>query len=142
MADASYVQTDFRGGLWSETAQGRSNLEVYKTALNECLNAYPMEEGAWTRRMGFRRINITRNGVKGGRLLPFRFGRDQAYQIELTPGKLRLVAGLTHVRDESAASGKRPVLTITKTTPAKVRVPELPWANGDTVQFDITSDPP
>jgi len=142
MADASYVQTDFRGGLWSETAQGRSNLEVYKTALNECLNSYPMEEGAWTRRMGFRRINNTRNGVKGGRLLPFRFGKSQAYQAELTPGKLRLVAGLTHVRDESDASGKQRVITINKATPAKVRVPDLNWSDGDTVMFDITSDPP
>lgn len=139
MPNTSFVQTDFRGGIWSPSSQGHIDLPIYKTAMNECLNSTPMEEGAWTRRPGFRYIAHTRNGQKG-RLLPFRFSRSQAYQAELTPLKLRFVVGLTLLRDEPEKPG---VVSINQATPAKVKTTDITgWANGDTVMFNITSDPP
>ncbi len=141
MANTSFVQTDFRGGIWSLSSQGRIDLPMYKTAMNECLNSMPMEEGAWTRRPGFRYVVHTRGGVSG-KLLPFRFSRSQAYQAELTPLKLRFVVGLTLLRD-ATDDGERGVLNISHgAAQAKVRVADLPWANGDTVMFNITSDLP
>lgn len=134
----SFVQTDFRGGIWSLSSQGRMDLSIYKTAMNECLNSMPMEEGAWTRRPGFRYIAHTKGGQKG-RLLPFRFSRSQAYQAELTPLKLRFIVGLTLLRDEPE---KPIVVSIDNATPAKVKVTDLQWANGDTVMFNIDAVPP
>jgi len=46
MGNASFVQTDFRGGIWSSSAQGRMNLDTYKTGMNESLNGMPMENGS------------------------------------------------------------------------------------------------
>lgn len=138
MPNTSFVQTDFRGGIWSPSSQGRIDLPICKTAMNECLNSTPMEEGAWTRRPGFRFINIPRRG-QTGKLLPFRFSRSQAYQAELTPGFLRFIVGLTLLRDEP----EEPiVVSINSATPAKVRVTSLPWSNGDTVMFNIDAVPP
>ena len=138
MPSFSYVQTDFRGGIWSASSQGRMDSPLYKTALNECLNSLPQEDGSWTRRPGFRYIAHTKGGVTG-RLLPFRFGRSQAYQAELTPGYLRFAVGLTLLRDEPETPI---VVNIDTATPAKVKVSLLEWANGDTVMFNINSIPP
>lgn len=141
MSVSSFVQTDFRGGLWSPSSQGRMDLPVYKTALNECLNSTPMEDGSWTRRPGFRFIAYPKGGVNG-KMLPFRFSRSQAYQAILTPGYLRFAVGLTLLQDVTTASGEQRVVKVSKATPAVVKVPAINWSNGDTVIFNIVSDPP
>lgn len=138
MPSASFVQTDFRGGIWSPTAQGRTTLEEYKTALNVCLNAMPLEQGAWTRRPGFRYIGMTRYGLPAV-LRPFRYSRTQAYQAELTALKLRFVAGLTHLLEEDTEAK---VMSISLDTPAKVHVSDMTgWANGDVVMFEEPAVP-
>lgn len=141
----SYTQTDFRGGVWSEQAQGRLNDERWKTAMNYSLNAWVAETGAWTRRPGLRLLHHTRKGRKAF-LLPFQFGRDQAYQAEFTAGKLRFFAGLDLVRDAGTdgVGGDPSVIMISSDTPAKVLLNEIPdnWVVGDTIIFNITTLPP
>ena len=53
MGTAEFVQTNFTGGEWSKTAQGRFDLPAYRTAMYASLNGLPLEQGAWTRRPGF-----------------------------------------------------------------------------------------
>ena len=94
MADASSLQTSFHGGEWSPNAQGRADDKAYREAMNVCLNGYPMEAGAWTRRQGFRFCAPTRNG-QAGWLLPFAFAQNDPYNMEFTNQFLRLFSGPT-----------------------------------------------
>ncbi len=136
MANASFVQTDFRGGIWSTSAQGRMNLDTYKMGMNESFNGMPMENGSWMRRPGFRYIGETRYGTTAV-LKEFRFSKTEAYQAEFTSGFLRFIAGLTHVRDETT---KPTVFSISTDNPAIVtaNIPAT-WATGDVVIFGINT---
>jgi hypothetical protein len=62
MGRASYLQASFLGGEYSQAAQGRIDLPTYRTALNVCLNAIPIESGAWQRRGGTQHCGLTRGG--------------------------------------------------------------------------------
>lgn len=139
MGAFSYLQGDFRGGLWSAEAQGRMVDEKWKTAMNVCLNGFPVETGAWTRRPGFRYVQHTRRGQKA-LLRPFRFGRDQAYQIEFTDGKMRFHVGLGLLmdeRDEPAVIG----ITNELNAPAIVAISAIPeyWNEGVSIIFNIAT---
>ena len=136
MGNASFVQTDFRGGIWSSSAQGRMNLDTYKTGMNESLNGMPMENGSWMRRPGFRFIGETRYGAKAV-LKDFRFSQSEAYQAEFTAGFLRFVVGLSHVRDETSLPT---VISISTANPAVVTADPLTgWVSGDVVMFGINT---
>lgn len=67
MADAnsSTQQSSFLGGEWSPDAQGRIDSPTYRTALNRSENGMPVEEGAWKRRSGRRRLGDTYLGAPG-----------------------------------------------------------------------------
>jgi hypothetical protein len=61
---AAWNQGDFRGGEWSKRAQGRVSDPAYRTALNLCRNAYPLEDGNWSRRTGFRHLGYSHRGYQ------------------------------------------------------------------------------
>lgn len=139
MTNASFVQSSFLGGEWSPLAQGRVADPAYKHAMNVCLNGYPVEPGAWTRRQGFRYLAHTRGGAAAV-LRDFDFTTTQPYQLEFTAGFVRFFAGLSLVttQDTLVLDG------ITGDTPGVVvSVNTIPadWANGDTVIFGIDSEP-
>lgn len=137
MPNASYVQSDFRGGVWTSSAQGRLSDERYKTALASSTNALALEAGAWGRRSGFRYIAYPRRGNKAY-LRRFRFNVEEAYQAELTDGHLRFIAGLDLVLD---ATFTMRVITIDTQTPCRVYVNDVgTLANGDIVIFNINVD--
>src|ERR1043166_1390863 len=92
MADSSYMRYSFLGGERSKSAQGRADLPDYTTALNSCLNSFPIETGAWTRRPGFRHLTPTRGGA-AGRVIPFDFKQRFPYVLEFTDGFLRFFSG-------------------------------------------------
>ena len=143
----SFVQTLFFGGEWSKQAQGRMQEPAYKTGLNVCLNAYPLEEGAWIRRAGFRYLAHTK-GALSGRLMGFDFKVSQPYQAEFTDGFLRFYFGLNLL---PVVSQELDIQSISTATPAVVKcTTSLPttggptgagWATGDTVIFHINSNP-
>lgn len=95
---SSNVQTSFRGGEWSPYAQGRAELEPYRTAMNVCVNGIPIEQGAWIRRPGTLYAATTRNGVAGV-LRSFHFTQGSPYTIEFTPGWMRFFAGYSLVTE-------------------------------------------
>ncbi len=140
MVDASFVQTAFFGGEWSEVAQGRMDLPQYKVGMNLCTNYYPVESGALYRRQGFRFLHHTRRG-EAAKLRAFDFTVTQPYQLEFTDAKLRFTAGLAFVHP---VDGELPIVSISSATPAVVTVgKDLPsdWATGDDIIIDIAQLP-
>jgi hypothetical protein len=88
MGRASYLQASFLGGEFSQAAQGRTDLPTYRTALNVCLNAIPIESGTWQRRGGTQNCGLTRGGL-AAKLIGFDFEQPFPYQIEVSAGFFR-----------------------------------------------------
>jgi hypothetical protein len=130
MADASFAQTSFLGGLWSKYAQGRWDRPDYRTAMNECLNLLPMEQGACTRRPGTQFASTTRNG-QAGRIISFDFEQAAPYTVEFTAGFLRFRVGPTLV----STNDDQAVASITLDNPVKVNTGTHGWASGNSVMF-------
>lgn len=140
MVSSSFVQTSFLGGEWSPLAQGRMTDPAYKTGMDRCYNAFPTEEGAWVRRSGSRYLAHTRHGAQAV-VRSFDFSIVQPYQLEFTAGYLRFFAGLAAVT--TTDSDGVYVKDITTETPARVILNKIPagWANGDTVIFELSTNP-
>ncbi len=136
MAAAKYLQTSFLGGEWSKTMQGRSDRADYRSAMNLCRNAVPVEEGAVVRRPGTRQAGITRNG-EAGKLVQFHFSQAHPYLLELTNEHARLYNGLG-----IATSNTKTVSSVSSTTPAVITTSTSHgYATGDQVVFRLIGDP-
>ncbi len=59
------TRSNFLGGEWSPSAQGRIDLPAYDTSLAISYNGYPIEEAAWTKRGGSMLVGQTKNGYYG-----------------------------------------------------------------------------
>lgn len=131
MADATYAVPNFLGGEISDFAQGRFDKPDYRVSLNICLNAYPIEIGAWTRRPGTMHGGTTRGGAPG-RTIKFDFEQAAAVTLEFTDGYLRFRDGamLLSTNDEQAVVG------ISTDNPAKVTTAAHGWTGTIAVQFE------
>jgi hypothetical protein len=65
MGASNPTQYTFQQGEVSPWAQGRIDLPTYRQSMNLCLNSFPTEEGAWTRRPGFFDVGYTYKGYAG-----------------------------------------------------------------------------
>lgn len=116
MADASYLQTSFLGGEWSPLIQGRMDDNRYRSGMNVCRNTIPIEEGSGARRPGTRLIGPTRKGAVGV-LRSFDFAQSHPYNLELTPGHLRLQANGSMV---TIASTQNVITALNTANPVQV----------------------
>ena len=136
MARASFMQTNFLGGLWSKLFQGRVDNPNYKSAMNACLNGYPIEEGAWLRRSGSRLMAPTFKGLQG-RLYPVAFTTAAPYQTEWTDdgtnGYLRFFNSnyLVCTEEVNFMAG----LSTAKPAVLTLQSPVVGWATGDEIAF-------
>ncbi len=131
MASASFTQTSFLGGEWSQKAQGRVDRFAYKSAMNVCENGLPVETGAWVRRPGTRLAAHSKNGSVA-RLLSFEFQQNEPYTIELTRGFARFYQGENIVFTNDSQT----VSSISTASPAVVTTTSAHgWVTGDTVMF-------
>jgi hypothetical protein len=133
MPGISNAQTDFRGGLWSPSAQGRFDDPRYKTALNESFNGFPVQEGRWNRRPGFRVANHTR-GYQPALLHPLSVIAAPSHALEFTSGHMRLFQGANIVMDDerqvvSSFSTANPTVCTTSA--------QHGWNNGDGIIFRV-----
>lgn len=96
MPQATYQQTDFIGGEWTKSAQGRSDEPRYKSAMRLMRNAMPSEQGAYTRRSGTLGIIPTRNR-QYARLMAMESTSALPYVMEFTDGSLRFIFGTSPV---------------------------------------------
>lgn len=131
MAAATNLQTSFLGGEWSPYAQGRASDKEYPMAMNQCLNGYPVEAGAWVRRQGTRFCATTRYGQPGW-LQPFWFSDNAPYTMEFTNQILRFYNGPNLV----CTNDVQTVLGISGATPAVVQTATAHgWSSGQMVIF-------
>lgn len=134
MPDASFIQTNFLGGEWSLSFQGRMDDPRYKSGMNVCRNGIPIEEGSWSRRSGSRWAAPTRFG-QDGVLRRFAFKQSQPFTMEFTDLHLRFFSGPALVKEL-----KNYVTSITSANPVVFGTANTHgFSVGDEVQFDFAS---
>ncbi len=127
---ASNVQSSFLGGEWSKSSQGRYDLPGYATAMAQCVNGVPTENGAWVRRSGTKNLGHTHLGNEA-KLVPFDFIARSPYHLEFTEGYLRFIDDDGLVTNLSAT-----VTGISTATPPVVTTSAAHgFTTGDTVIF-------
>ena len=139
---SSYLQTSFLSGEWSPFYQGRADKKGYKSAMNVCRNSFPLEEGTWVRRPGFRMLTPAAFGAdtSQSRVYPVAFTEDQPIDVVFQDGVLAFLYGnaplltpglpaITSISTDNPA-----ILTLTANT--------YNWAAGDTVVFLFDSTVP
>lgn len=130
MARTSFLQNSFLGGEYAPFYQGRSNAPEYYQALNLCLNYLPTDEGALTRRPGFRFSAEARHPT-AVRIIPFATSDGDTFVCEFTPGVLRL-----HTGGRLRTLAPRDVANISSANPAVVETASAHGlTTGDTVVF-------
>ena len=138
MAKASFTQSAFLGGEWSQTAQGYINDPKYKVALSLCLNYIPGAAGELYRRSGTETACPTYAGLPG-RVVQFDIKDAVPTMMEFTNFNVRFITGtkLNTTNDQQTVS------SISTANPAKVTTGTHGWATGDQVQFNAlgTVDP-
>jgi hypothetical protein len=144
LPDISYVQSDFSAGEWSPAFRGRISDKEYTSALTQCLNYIPNQEGSLSPRSGFKRVGFTQYGEKA-KLLPFRFSYYEPYVAEFTPSFLRFWANGLLVKDifvgiVNTVVGDPPTFTLVDPnyTFTDDFIPPS-WADGDSVFINITN---
>lgn len=138
MAQATFTHESFVGGEWSLTAQGAITDPKYRTAMTRCLNYFPTESGALTRRPGSRHVAATYQGLPG-RVVSFDIKESYPYTMEFTSGNLRFI------NDTRLATTNDPqtVTAISTANPAVCTTGTHGWSSGDQVYFTTlgTADP-
>lgn len=133
MGDSTFLQQDFRGGKWSPYYQGQIENPDYRKSMNVALNVLPTEEGAATRRPGFRYIAATRGGQPAA-IRRFAFAASLPYDIEFTAGHMRFTSGNNLVLEPTTQN----VTSISGADPAAVGTAGAHnWSTGDEVQFAL-----
>lgn len=135
MGETSYLQTSFLGGEWSQTYQGRMDDPHYRTAMSVCLNAFPTEQGAWTRRGGSRFLATTR-GANNGRVIKFDISETLPYVMEFTDAFLRFYGSSGNNVGLITTNDAQTITSISTANPTVVAT-ALPhgWATGNTVML-------
>lgn len=82
MAKASVLQPGFSSGEWSPTAQGRTDSERARAALDTVSNYLPKTQGPLVRRPGTKRAADVSDPSKPPALLEFKFSQLQNYILE------------------------------------------------------------
>ena len=136
MARSSYLQTSFLAGEWSPFFQGRADKKEYKSAMNVCRNSFPLEEGTWVRRPGFRLIAPCQFGgaiFSQSRVYPVEFTEDQPIDLVLQDGRIGFLYGnapllTTGIPTLDGISTSNPALLTLATNAYN-------WQAGDEVMF-------
>lgn len=140
MGDSSFIQHSFLGGEWSAYAQGRSDLPAYRTALNQCQNAIPVEESSCVRRPGTPELGPTLY-ARPGLIRRFEVADNNPILVEFTYGggvsALRFwwFDGYTHrlLHNDTAT-----VLAVSTANPAVMQTSAaVTWATGDIVFIQV-----
>ena len=137
MADATFLVPSFLGGAISQFAQGRVDRPEYRVSLNVCLNSFPVEAGAWTRRPGTMFAGHTRGGA-AARVIKFDFSQTDAVTPEFTDGFLRFRSGAVLL----GTNDRQVVVAVSAANPAVVQLTgAVTWVTGNGVIFPGASTP-
>lgn len=94
MARIAHIQSSFASGELSPRFRGRVDMAQYRNGLALCENMLVLRHGCVARRPGLRFVAETKDALAdaAARLLPFVFGPNQAYVLELGAGYARFFA--------------------------------------------------
>lgn len=124
-----YDKTSFAGGEIAPALYSRSDTAKYETALKRCRNFLVMKYGGVTRRPGTLLTGTIRGKTGEARLIPFRFSTDQAYVLEFTDEKMRVIKDGAYVLDTTA----KVITGITQASPGVVTSTAHGFADGTEV---------
>ena len=138
MAQANVTQSNFLGGEFSPSAQGRIDLPQYREALALCRNAIPSETGAVVRRSGTKFIQPTMNGTAAANFA-IRPGDYAGYVVEMTNDGTN-----THFRylhgGHLVTDGTATITDISTSNPAQITIsPSQSWATSDKALIQIVA---
>lgn len=131
MPRSSYQQNAFLGGEFNPLSQGRSELPIYKQAMNLSLNGYPVEEGAWLRRSGFEFLIPTRNRTYAW-MIPFQASSDCSFVLLFTDDNLQFLTQSSLIFDNTVST-----ITAMDTSIGEVTFTpaQSDWVDGDQVML-------
>lgn len=92
-----YEQPSFAGGEIAPPLYARIDTAKYATALKRCRNFLVQKYGGVTRRPGTRLVGTIAGKTGAARLIPFRFSADDAYVLEFTNLKMRVIRNGAYV---------------------------------------------
>jgi hypothetical protein len=124
---ASVIQPSFAGGEISPAAYGRVDLARYANSLKTCRNMIVRATGGVFNRSGTSLVCECRLDAKT-RLIPFIFNVTQAYPLQFSNGKMRVIMNGGQVLEASKA-----ITGTTNATPVVVTSNAHGYANGDEV---------
>ena len=110
MSSGTLPITNFTAGEWSAKLDGRVDLARYGQACSVLCNMTILPHGAVTRRMG---TEYVAKGLSNYvRLIPFVYNQNQAYVLELTPGRVRFFRDGVYLEGKDIHTGPWSVLDI------------------------------
>lgn len=130
MPKASPIQSTFNSGEFSPLMLGRVDFDLYKTALQTCLNGIPLVQGGWTRRPGTYFSNEVKDSTAITRVVSFKFSTTQAYIIEFGASYVRFNRNNGPVL-ETAVN----ITGATQANPVVVTAAAHGYSNGDHVEI-------
>ena len=95
------TQNSFSKGILSPSLQGRVDLEQYSNGLKNLENGIVLQEGCVLNRSGLEYVSNTKYSSKKSRLIPFVFGLEQNYIIEVGEKHFRFVKDGGYILDDS-----------------------------------------
>ncbi|MEJ8474595.1 hypothetical protein [Roseibium algae] len=98
------LQSTFSRGEIDPELVDRPDLELYRGGLYECVNYVTLKRGGFRRRGGTRFNGAVKDHSAGARLVPFEFGDDQSYMLELGEGYFRVHTSMGRVGSVEVAT--------------------------------------
>ena len=94
-------QNTFSKGVISPSLQGRVDLAQYSSAVKKLVNGMVLQEGCIVNRPGLEYLVNVKNNDKKVRLIPFIFGLDQNYVIEVGENYFRFLMDGGYILDDN-----------------------------------------
>jgi hypothetical protein len=129
MAKASPIIAALNAGEWSPLLFGRVDIVGYAAAAYRCENFMPLVQGPVTRRGGTRHVTQAKDSSTRAWLMPFIKARNDAWQIEFSPGFCRFYTNRAPVLTGSPKT----ITGATAATPIVITSASHGYANGDDV---------
>jgi hypothetical protein len=101
MSTTKYIQTNLTSGVFSKKMRGRIDLQRYYNAADTIRNFLPLVQGGVTRRPGWHFIDYPKYNDRDCILIPFEYGIEQAYVIEVGDEYMRFYKDQALIRIES-----------------------------------------
>lgn len=129
---SSLIQRNFAGGELDPALHSRVDTVKYATGLKTLRNAVVMKSGGIRNRAGTNFIGSGKTNSRQIRLIPFVYGTDQTYLLELGRYYMRVIKDDAYIMEASKS-----ISSITKANPGLITVTSHGYSNGDDVYLSV-----